>query len=623
LIRAIPVTLAAVLLAGGAVCPAADYHVLRDVDGDGNANGCPNTAHRTHYASDTVPCGGTFDIDGDGTAETLYCDLQAAANAATSPGDTVEIHQGNYGPADSSFRSVDFVCQAGNAGVRDRVMLVIPDCPSCTGPSSRRYFRAAEMLGSTDTGVSLDPKGCGNCTGAVVIGDRALANVRYVTLRGLTIEDSIYDKASCDQGENGRYTAPIMIKGHADWLVVEDNNVDLESWNSAAECTFSNGSGMVFFSQVNGATGGDVSDVLIRNNTVRACNIMAVKCGSCSYQTNGYKRWEIAGNDFTAFNDTPSGDSENLFEFKGLEHVAFHGNTIDCRQPDQWGKARYSDGKWFFFNNVFNNCELLIHHQGAGSPASFDGADIDFYVFNNTVRNAAGKGGEAIVDGSPTPPGDTVQRMVNNSWERRQNSSVSTKRPLVVGGYEHWDLRSYGSTPQNDLGNYVCSDDAACGQNTALGQCGGSGGCDATVHGTGGFPFKLQQGSSLIDAGTNNPLGQGPNQCTISASNGLVDFPSGPIACYYDREGDDRRNMGSSWDIGADEYDQGPPAVCGDGIKGGIEECDGSDFGTDTCVDYGFTGGTLACTGGCTADTSGCVSIPPGDVTNTRRTDVR
>ncbi len=46
--------------------------------------------------------------------------------------------------------------------------------------------------------------------------------------------------------------------------------------------------------------------------------------------------------------------------------------------------------------------------------------------------------------------------------------------------------------------------------------------------------------------------------------------------------------------------------VCGNGAQENGEECDGTDFGTATCVSLGFTGGTLACTMGCTFDTSAC-----------------
>jgi cysteine-rich repeat protein len=46
--------------------------------------------------------------------------------------------------------------------------------------------------------------------------------------------------------------------------------------------------------------------------------------------------------------------------------------------------------------------------------------------------------------------------------------------------------------------------------------------------------------------------------------------------------------------------------ICGDGIKVGPEDCDGNDLGGASCVDLGFSGGTLACDGSCHFDTSGC-----------------
>lgn len=57
-------------------------------------------------------------------------------------------------------------------------------------------------------------------------------------------------------------------------------------------------------------------------------------------------------------------------------------------------------------------------------------------------------------------------------------------------------------------------------------------------------------------------------------------------------------------------------SVCGDGIAHGAEVCDGNDLKGQTCQDFGFSEGTLACNLTCDAfDTSACYtppSPPPG-----------
>ncbi len=57
-------------------------------------------------------------------------------------------------------------------------------------------------------------------------------------------------------------------------------------------------------------------------------------------------------------------------------------------------------------------------------------------------------------------------------------------------------------------------------------------------------------------------------------------------------------------DVGWNGGGTGP--VCGDGTREGGEECDGFDFGTETCGSNGCTGGSLTCTSSCTIDTSTC-----------------
>lgn len=49
--------------------------------------------------------------------------------------------------------------------------------------------------------------------------------------------------------------------------------------------------------------------------------------------------------------------------------------------------------------------------------------------------------------------------------------------------------------------------------------------------------------------------------------------------------------------------------VCGDGLREGIEACDGNDVGADTCAAHGFAEGTLSCSSACTVDTGACIPI--------------
>ena len=55
----------------------------------------------------------------------------------------------------------------------------------------------------------------------------------------------------------------------------------------------------------------------------------------------------------------------------------------------------------------------------------------------------------------------------------------------------------------------------------------------------------------------------------------------------------------------ADRVCAAPPAVCGDGVVEGSEQCEAGVPLADTCVSLGFSGGTLACSS-CQYDTSGC-----------------
>jgi hypothetical protein len=49
---------------------------------------------------------------------------------------------------------------------------------------------------------------------------------------------------------------------------------------------------------------------------------------------------------------------------------------------------------------------------------------------------------------------------------------------------------------------------------------------------------------------------------------------------------------------------------CGDGIVGGLEQCDGLQLNGGGCIGLGFDGGTLACSSACAFDLSGCTRTP-------------
>lgn len=51
-----------------------------------------------------------------------------------------------------------------------------------------------------------------------------------------------------------------------------------------------------------------------------------------------------------------------------------------------------------------------------------------------------------------------------------------------------------------------------------------------------------------------------------------------------------------------------PGPMCGNGVREGMEGCDGEDFGGKTCLDFGtmYGGGMLACSPQCTVLTGGC-----------------
>jgi hypothetical protein len=133
----------------------------------------------------------------------------------------------------------------------------------------------------------------------------------------------------------------------------------------------------------------------------------------------------------------------------------------------------------------------------------------------------------------------------------------------------------------------------------ALGFDGGVLSCDSTCRLVTG---ECVGASTFCGDGT----AQATEQCDGADLNGLacvdLGYDSGVLGC----------DASCLFDVSACV---GTPAVCGDGILDGLEQCDGTVLGSTTCVDLGYAGGTLACDDSCTFDPSACTRpVCPNDV---------
>lgn len=550
----VSVVVLSLLVAGVLAASAADYHALADLDGDGKADPCPNPAHRTYYSTDTVNCGGLFDIDGDGVDERLYCDLQACFDDADAPGDSCEVHQATWNEDRSTEPSIQFVC---NGSGSSKVLAAIPGCPSCTNEAARRYFRAAVMNGAVDpTGaVVLDPSKS-IATVPLVVGKSGSDNCDFVTVKGLKLAN-IQD-LSCDRDDSGNWMGAVAIKGDADRLVVDGLDVSIRNYDSIGECHgYGNTSGMALVTNIAGSPQ-DIDDVEIKNLTGNICSLIGVKMTPSVSSSANFNNWAVHDNSVNLYADIGGASHVTLGEWKGFVDLYVYNNHIRCPNFVNGGsdfKTRASRGKLVVFNNVIEGCKKGVWHIFQDDTFS------NVYIFNNTVRGA----GETHFN---DPPG--VLYFYNNSllWDPAlfftTSEVIAALGPGDHHGFNHWDSHpnntpeyrnySFSGDTTNDSGGHICTDSDACGANGNYQDCVGRTTCDPANDGTDAAnAYRLLPGSVLIDAGTNNPVGQGPNVCSFTPWSGFT------IDCTKDRDGDDRTTAGTTWDIGADEFAGSPP----------------------------------------------------------------
>jgi len=84
-------------------------------------------------------------------------------------------------------------------------------------------------------------------------------------------------------------------------------------------------------------------------------------------------------------------------------------------------------------------------------------------------------------------------------------------------------------------------------------------------------------------------------------------FTGGTLKCKADCSGFDKSGCTVA-----------PTVQCGNSIVDTGEQCDGTQLGNATCVSQGFIGGPLACAADCTFDTSGCTAAPTTECGNSK-----
>jgi hypothetical protein len=619
----------AMLLLMPGIAFATDYHVLIDSDGDGNANPCTNAAHDNHYTTDTTTCGDMFDIDNDGAPERLYCNLQSALNAAMTCGDTVEIHAGTWDNNDTTPTIIADFCTA----TESKVLMLVKTVAGCDTEGERRYVRGAFMASSQDIPI-VTLTGDTDVKSAMSIGLADTDNVQYVQVDHIYFEDAVSDVGCLD---NLSYWLPMVyLRGRTDFLRITQNtfvgdpgtDVGGDGFTLMApdECpnpATPSEDGMVAISG-DGQSQRYVDSVEIDNNTVDMCGFLSYKNNAsgdcCLCYIND---WHIHDNNIT-IEDYRAGGTSFHGEVQHTCDWVFNDNIFYTKYGEESSSAfgpswkwRRGAGSWWIFNNYFQETHGFAQSQSScensltTSPNYYDGR---IYVFNNTSNDTEGGPGfiseETGTDASC--PGWPVGQEIwsfSNSWEMAVSGvwdDLLTSTGQDKTGYDHFTSGSYtlGTAQQTDSGHYACTDIQACGANTLWTECSGSGGCNAAAPGralSGSAPWPLLSGSILIAAGTNNPIGQGANVCSLTMWSGHV------VDCSVDYNGDDR---GGTWDIGADEFGL---STCGNDIREGTELCDdtngdGADFGSDSCQARGFDGGFLTCTNCTVISTENCTT---------------
>lgn len=168
------------------------------------------------------------------------------------------------------------------------------------------------------------------------------------------------------------------------------------------------------------------------------------------------------------------------------------------------------------------------------------------------------------------------------------------------------DLGTGPTSPTTSNGGATASTGGT--SNTHSAGTGGGGGTVATggaaAHAgdAGGHGNEGAQGGATAGAGGTHTAGAGGGTATGIGDGGTAGGTSSGAGASAGGGGGDQGGSSAQGGGGGAAW---LPA-CGDGDAHSSEACDQLDLHAQDCTDFGFTGGTLACTDACTPDTSAC-----------------
>lgn len=272
--------------------------------------------------------------------------------------------------------------------------------------------------------------------------------------------------------------------------------------------------------------------------------------------------------------------------------------------------------------NGFENC------RGAGAPLSIAWRDNTApIVYQNTITS----NGDTTITTDEECSGASPPLIRNNiiigGRDGIQDTSVG-----FTGGSDDWtDIYYNAGTDGNGTG--CCNGDVGCGGTTDSGhaptftnnycvgmfkdtnECTGTNTVVTPANqATMDFVGTILQGDNT--AANGSPGGGISTYATYSTEPmdyaGNFDLQSsspviGEANTLYGETNDyNGFPRGTSWDVGAVEFNSTSTAFCGDGNIDSGEDCDGVNVGGETCQSQSFDSGSLACNSNCTFNTSGC-----------------